>query len=425
MIDLHFGTDGIRGIYGESITDEAAYALGRALAQKGKLLVARDNRLSSPALAAALLGGAGNKASYLGVATTPCLYYLLTRSDADYGVMITASHNPPEHNGLKVFDKEGKLAERAREDIVRAMKKESACVTYRECTPQNERKKAYRDFIKETIGSLSNVRAVVDYAEGATCEYKDILPSLGADITPLHSLGDGSRINVDCGALHPRHLAKEVQSKHADIGFAVDGDGDRIVAVTKTGDILDGDAILYLLARKMLKEGRLPHRKIALTVMTNSGVLKSLTELGVTPVSCNVGDAAVVETMKCEGLALGGEQSGHIVLGEHLMTGDALLVGATLMKMIKEGEPIERPKELLVYPQCLINVPVRDKNVAYSDEVQSLAAAKKKALSYGRVLVRASGTEALVRVMVECPDAKVAETTAREIAEKVRLLGAK
>jgi len=419
MEKLQFGTDGIRGIYGQEITDESAYRLGKALG--GKALIAGDTRASTPALLSALAGGiedAGGCATYLGVATTPALYYTLLASDCNRAVMVTASHNPPSHNGLKVFDRTGKIGEEERRRLLSAMDAPSR-LSRRTLTSDGTLLRRYEEFIARSCGRLDGVRAVVDFANGAGGVFCDLLASLGADVTPLNALGQGTKINVGCGAIHPETLRAETMRLGADLGFALDGDGDRIVAVTKSGDVLDGDAILYLFARKMKKEGRLKRNKVALTIMTNSGVLKSLSALGVTAVSCSVGDAAVTEAMRSEGLNLGGEQSGHIVLGDLLMTGDALLVGAMLMKMIRDGEKAERPAELTVYPQALLNVPVPDRSIAYSEQMQSFAARKKQELGAGRVLVRASGTENVVRIMAECPDATLAELTVREIKGKL------
>ena len=419
MNTSHFGTDGIRGIYGKEVTDETAYRLGAALAKRGSILLARDNRLSSPRLASAFLGGvraAGGEASSLGLSTTPALFYAFTHSGAENAVMITASHNPPDHNGLKVFDKAGKLGKDACREIEEEMQSISfSSVSYHKQKTDPSLLESYRAFFREAVGRLDGVKVAFDYAGGAGYAFRDLLPSLGAEVFPLGLSEKGGGINVGCGALFPEALLKETLRVKADLGVALDGDGDRILVVTKEGDILDGDALLYLLARKMKKEGRLAKDKVALTVMTNSGVLKSLTEIGVTPVLCNVGDSAVTAAMKAEGLNLGGEQSGHLILGDLLMTGDGLLVGGMLLKMLRAGEPVLRPKELTVYPQCRIDLCVADKSVAYAEATQAFAAKIKARLPEGRILVRASGTENVVRIMAECPDASLAEKCAREI----------
>ena len=424
MEKLHFGTDGIRGVYGEEITDETAFRLGAALGGRGRVLLARDNRVSSPRLAAAFLGGvssAGGECVNLGLSTTPALYYAHTRSNADYAVMITASHNPPAHNGLKVFDRSGKLDAAARDELMERMSKAAMPLTYREQREDRALLAEYRAFYAHAVGDLTGVRAVVDYAGGAGYAFGDLLPSLGAEIIPLNLCEKGDAVNVECGALHPDRVRAETLRLGADIGFALDGDGDRIIAVSREGDILDGDALLYVLARARLRDNALPKRKVALTVMTNSGVLRSLSEIGVDTVLCGVGDAAVTAAMRSEGLTLGGEQSGHVVLGDLMMTGDGLLVGGTLMKMIKAGESVAKPAELTIYPQAMRNVPVRDKRVASAERVRAAAVRVKDTLGgEGRVLVRASGTENVVRIMVECPDASLAERAAEEIEREVK-----
>ena len=423
MENIHFGTDGIRGVYGEEITDETAFRLGRALGGMGKLLLARDNRVSSPRLAAAFLGGvetAGGECVFLGPSTTPALYYATLASDADYSVMITASHNPPSHNGLKVFDREGKLGKEARERLTDIMcAADVRELTYRSALADGSLLEAYRRFFSSVVGDLTGVRAVVDYAGGAGYAFRDLLSSLGADVTPLFLRETGEAVNVGCGALHPETLREETVRRGADIGFALDGDGDRIVAVSKDGDLLDGDAILYLLARSRKRKNALPKNKIALTVMTNGGVVRSLSDAGIDVVTCDVGDAAVVAAMREEGLTLGGEQSGHIVLGDLMMTGDGLLTGGTMMRMIKEGEPVVRPPELKTYPQITHSVRVKDRRVANAEEVRKLVARIRASLEGGRVLVRASGTESVVRVTVECEDAATAEAAVREIEEEI------
>lgn len=417
MNTLRFGTDGIRGIYGETLTEETAYRLGAALAREGRLLLGRDDRPSSPALARAVACGAascGASVTAVGVVTTPALYYLLSVGDCARAVMVTASHNPPEHNGLKVFTKRGKPTEHERRYIEAQML--AASVT-RASFPYKEEYalSPYVEYLKRRIGRLDGVKAVVDLACGAGCALKDLYDALGAKTTVLNAEEKGDRINCGCGALHPEACRREVLRQGADVGISIDGDGDRIALVTRSGKILDGDYITYLFACRMKAKGELKRNKAAMTVMTNGGVLKSLTQIGVTPVSCAVGDAALAETMKAEDLNLGGEQSGHVILGDYLPTGDGLLVGAALMKSILEDGALEKTPPPLVYPQVLLNLPVPDKNVATDPSVQRAAEDVKAALGEGRVLLRPSGTENLVRIMVEHPDERLAKAAAEEL----------
>lgn len=405
---MKFGTDGIRGVYGETLTENTAYRLGAALGKSGTVLIGRDNRPSSPSLARAVACGvasAGGSANAVGLVTTPALFYLTKALHAHYGVMITASHNPPSHNGLKVFTPDGKPSEPLRLQIEEAMAKvtgeaDPAFPLSEDARPLS----LYRNFFRACIGNLEGLTAVVDFAGGAGYAFKNLLTSLGAKVFPLNLREKGDRINLNCGALHPFFLAEETRRLHADLGFALDGDGDRIVAADEKGSLWDGDRILYYFACKMKEKGMLRKNEVALTVMSNSGVLKSLSEQGIRALSCAVGDSAVAETMKGEGLNLGGEQSGHVILGDSLMTGDALLVGAALLKSIREEGPLGSAPRPMVYPQVLLNLPVKEKGIAASPAIQALAAEVKESLGEGRVLLRASGTENMIRIMVEHPD---------------------
>ncbi|HAE88355.1 MAG TPA: phosphoglucosamine mutase [Clostridiales bacterium] len=415
MNTLRFGTDGIRGIYGTTLTEDTAYRLGAALAGYGKILIGRDNRPSSLSLAHALCCGVtanGGTFRAVGVVTTPALYYLLTVSDCDAAVMVTASHNPPEYNGLKVFTKKGKLSDAERREIEERMLAFTPLCACAYPFAEKSDLARYENYVKSKIGDLTGVKVVVDLAGGAGSALRGLYGALGASVTVLNAREDGSRINEGCGALHPEVCREEVLRKGADIGVAIDGDGDRIVAVTKRGTILDGDLVTYLLALRMKARGKLNKDRVVMTVMTNSGVLKSLTEMGVTPLSCAIGDAALASAMQAENLNLGGEQSGHVILGDLLPTGDGLLVGAALMKSILTDGPLDDTPLPSVYPQVLLNVAVKDKSVANDEAVRRAAAEVKEKLKEGRVLLRASGTESLVRIMVEHPDEQKAKRAA-------------
>ena len=422
MNELHFGTDGIRGVYGRTLTEETAYRLGAALGKRGELLIGRDNRPSSPSLARALACGAasvGGCTVAVGLTTTPALYYLLTRSVCAHAVMVTASHNPPTHNGLKVFSRQGKLSE---EDRIKIELEMGAISLHLDPDfPLAEDPSLlgeYEDFFLRTVGNLKGSRIVLDYAGGAGYAFKGLLETLGAQVTAMNLRESGGHINEGCGALHPEHMAEETRRQGADLGIAIDGDGDRLIVADREGRLSDGDAITYLFACKMKKARTLARDKVVMTVMTNSGVLKSLSREGISVISCAVGDAAVTETMKAERLNLGGEQSGHVILGDCLMTGDALLAGAMLLKSIREeGVSLTPPPE--IYPQILLNVAVPDKSVAYDPALQSLAAEIKEELKEGRVLLRASGTEEVVRIMVEHPREPVARAAAERLKASV------
>ena len=422
MKEIRFGTDGIRGIYGEDLTEETAYALGAALAKRGDILLGRDDRPSSPALARAIACGAhasGGGIRAVGLTTTPALYYLLTISDCSYAVMVTASHNPPAHNGLKVFTKSGKPTERDRRALESEMRsvRPSPCpvFTYRETQDISP----YTEYLKERIRPLDGITVVLDCANGAGSAFKGLYRELGAHEISINAEGDGARINVNCGALHPEACAREVLKRHADLGVSIDGDGDRIVLVTRDGEILDGDHITYILACRMQEKGRLKKSTVAMTVMTNGGVLRSLSERGIRVISTAVGDAALAAAMREEGLNLGGEQSGHVILGDYLATGDGLLTGAVLMQSFLEEGEIEKTPPPVVYPQVLLNVEVGDKSLAEHPEIRQLAKELKEEMNAGRILLRASGTEDLLRIMVEHPDAGIAKSVAERLREAI------
>ena len=417
-----FGTDGIRGIYGESLTEETAFRLGAALGDEGSVMLGRDNRPSSPALARALACGVlsrGGEISAVGVTTTPALYYLLTQSAATHAVMVTASHNPPEHNGLKVFTKQGKPTEAER----RRLEDKIAHIEPTPCSPfrytETQDLSPYTHYVAKAIGSLKGIRVVLDCAGGAASVFKGLYREMGADEITLNAREDGSRINDRCGALHPEVCAAEVIKRKADLGISVDGDGDRIMLITRSGRILDGDYTTYLLACRMKEKGTLCKNTVAMTVMTNGGILKSLSERGIRVVSTAVGDSALAETMQAEGLNLGGEQSGHVILGDYLRTGDGILVGAAIMKSMLEEGDIDAFPSPLIYPQILLSLPVKDRSVACDPALRRLATRIKEELREGRVLLRASGTESVVRIMVEHPDAKVVREAAEQLKDAV------
>ena len=417
-MNAKFGTDGIRGIYGKTLNEADAYALGAALGEEGKILIGRDNRPSSPLLARALACGAasvGGKTDAVGVITTPALYRLLSVSDCAHAVMVTASHNPPEHNGLKVFTREGKPNEETRRKIESKMSTvipvSSAAFPYREKGDLSP----YVNHIKACFGNLGDIRLVLDCAGGAGSVFKGLYREMGADVTLLNARENGDKINENCGALHPEQCARETLGQNADLGIAIDGDGDRIVLVTRKGEILDGDRITYLLACRMKRRKTLRKDSVAMTVMTNSGIAASLKERGIDVISTPVGDAALAETMKREGLNLGGEQSGHVILGDYLPTGDGLLVGAAIMRSILEDGPLEKEAPPRIYPQILLNVPVLDRSVAKDPAILLVKQEIEASLPEGRVLLRSSGTESLVRIMVEAPDADRAEKAAEKL----------
>ena len=418
-METRFGTDGIRGIYGKTLTEKTAYALGRALGEKGNVLIGRDNRPSSPSLARAIACGVrdvGADCLSVGLSTTPALYYLLTKLQYSYAAMVTASHNPPNHNGLKVFTRTGKPNEEERAEIEERMRGAAhgrfTQVVYDEDPAPLA---LYEAYFRETFGDLTGLTVVLDVAGGAAYRFKGLLGTLGANVILLNAREDGSAINVDCGALHPEKCAAETVKVGADLGIALDGDGDRIIAVDNGGKILDGDDVLYLLATRMQRKKTLAKNRIAVTVMTNGGVIKSLAEKGISARITPVGDSAIAAAMAEEGLNLGGEQSGHVILSDHLATGDGLLTGAALLKIIKEDGALSAGSLPTRFPQIHLAVPVADKRVSEDPELLCRIAEIRRELGDGRVLLRASGTEEIVRVSVEHPTEEKARIAANRI----------
>ena len=423
MDRLSFGTDGIRGVYGDTLTEVSAFRLGVVLGQYGSLLIGRDTRPSSPSLAAALACGAisvGAKCTSVGLITTPALYYLLTQTGDAHAVMITASHNPPEHNGLKVFTREGKPSPAQchtwEEALARVKMHAPTAFPLRE---DPSLLTLYVDFFKQTIGSLSGARIAVDYACGAGVAFKDLLSKLGAEVLPINAREAGERINVGCGALHPERLARHPRRSQATMGIALDGDGDRLIVADDAGTLWNGDRIAYFLACRMKENKTLAKNAIVMTVMSNSGMLKSLSEQGIDCKTCAVGDTAVAATMRKEGLNLGGEQSGHLILGDKLMTGDALLAGAVMAKSLLTQGGFDQTPPPRIYPQVLINLPVADKRIAEDPALRAFAADLAQSLGEGRLLLRASGTEDLVRIMAEHPSRESAERAVLAVKNKL------
>ncbi|MBQ7712257.1 MAG: hypothetical protein IJT69_00410 [Clostridia bacterium] len=418
-----FGTDGIRGIYGETLTEETAFALGRALGEKGNLLIGRDNRPSSPSLARAVACGAASAgAEFLsvGLTTTPAIYHVLTRLPYTNAVMVTASHNPPSHNGLKVFTRNGKPNEKERTEIEKTLR-DTTRTHFRDIKYAEDPSplSLYEDRFREFFRDLSGLTVVLDLAGGAGYRFKGLLGTLGAKVIPLNARESGDRINESCGALHPEECLEETIKRGADLGIALDGDGDRIIAATRDGRLLDGDDIVYLLALRMQRKGALKKSKVAMTVMTNGGVVKSLERQEITVRTTPVGDSAVAAAMAEEGLNLGGEQSGHVILSDYLPTGDGLLTGAALLASIRDDGPLALEPPPMRYPQIKCNLPTAAPSLLERPELLREVKEIEQTLTNGRILLRASGTEAMIRILVECPNETQAKAAMRRLVERL------
>ncbi|HET7263759.1 MAG TPA: phosphoglucosamine mutase [bacterium] len=435
-----FGTDGIRGVANADLSTELVDRVARAAVhvlapgRRGRVAIGRDPRISGDLLEAQLAAGlcsAGADAVHLGVLPTPGVALLVRRLNVDAGVVISASHNPVEDNGLKFFAPTGfKLPDAVEDEIERFV--ESAAGLPRPSGTEVGRTTTVPDAPEQYLAFLAGLasgrftgwRIVVDCANGATSAIAPRLwEALGATVIPIHAEPDGTNINAGCGSTHPEVIAEAVVREHADLGFAHDGDGDRVIAADRRGRIVDGDAIMGIAALHRRRHGRLPGNAIVATVMTNLGLEVVLRAEGIRIERAKVGDRYVLERLLETGITLGGEQSGHVIFLDHATTGDGMLTAIQIANVILEaGRGLdELAARFHRYPQVLLNVRVQSPD-RWVDDPEILAAvsrAERHLGERGRVLVRASGTEPLVRVMTECESAGEAEALARELADLV------
>lgn len=445
-----FGTDGVRGIANSDLTPELAFRIARAgahlLGQKtqkggsaaparGRLLVGRDPRTSGDLLEAAVVSGvlsAGFDVACLGIVTTPLVAYLVRHAGASGGVMISASHNPPEYNGIKFIDASGfKLFDEV-ENEIEALVETGDDVLPRPVGSGLGRRQDwpegagdYIDYLAMSFPRLDGFRVVLDAANGAASRVApEALRRLGATVHTINEHLDGLAINVGCGSLHPESMAQTVVTRKAHAGFAFDGDGDRVIAADEQGRIVDGDAMMAITGLHLLRQGRLPGNTVVATVMSNLGLDLALGKNGGRVKRTKVGDRYVLKEMLRGRHVLGGEQSGHIIFLNHNTTGDGLLTSLELLNIMREtGRPLsELAKQMERLPQSLVNVRVRDKESLTDNREISLALkeAERELGREGRVLVRASGTEPVVRVMVEGRSQELAERLARDLAGKIQ-----
>lgn len=440
-----FGTDGVRGVAGTELTIELATKLGQAGAyvltkeksHKPTIMVGCDTRISGGMLANALMAGicsVGANAIYVGVAPTPAIAYLTRKHKVDAGVVISASHNPMEFNGIKFFNGEGyKLSDELEDEIEAFIKNGMKDIDFP--TGAGIGKIDYRfdivdeyvEFEKETVPvDLSGLKIVIDCAEGAS-SYTSVkaLKDLGADLIAIHTEPDGTNINAGCGSTHMDELKARVVSEKADVGIAFDGDADRMLAVDENGKMVDGDEIMAICGNYLKSKGRLAKDTIVVTVMTNLGFSIMGKEQDINIEKTKVGDRYVLENMKENGYNLGGEQSGHVIFLDDNTTGDGLLSALHLLQvMVDTGKPLsELAKVMEVLPQALVNAKVpndkKESYMEYSDIAEAIAELEKKFAGEGRVLIRPSGTEPLVRVMIEGKDQKVIDEEAHKLAELI------
>ena len=438
----YFGTDGVRGVANQELSPELAFRVGRAGGyvltrhsdrKRPQVLVSRDTRISGEMLESALIAGllsVGIEVLRLGVVTTPGVAYLVRAQEADAGVMITASHNPIEYNGIKYFGSDGfKLSDELEYEIEQLLDAEADTLPRPAADglgivdDYKEGALKYTSFLEQTISTnLEGLKVVVDAAKGATSGFiANLFADVNVDLIPIHDQPDGLNTNLNCGSTHPESLQKAVVENEADLGIAFDGDGDRCIAVDHEGNLVDGDKIMYICGKNMEENGRLKKDTVVTTVMSNLGMYKALEAHGMKSVKTKVGDRYVVEEMLKNGYNLGGEQSGHIIFLDHNTTGDGMLTALQLLQVVKTtGKTLkELAADVTTYPQELVNIKVPDKAAAMENANLKAIIAKVEGEMNGdgRVLVRPSGTEPLLRIMAEAPTKELVHNYVSRIAK--------
>ena len=433
-----FGTDGVRGVAGVDLTAELAFNLSTAaasvLADLGEFaghrptaIVGQDSRASGQYLEEAIcrgLSSAGIDVYRVGILPTPAISFLVKDRGADLGVMISASHNPASDNGIKFFDRSGsKLADQIEAKIESVLGKTVVSTNGAGKVIEDlDAKESYiQNLLKSLDGNLSGLKVVIDCANGAASFVApDVLKRSGAEVIAISASPNGLNINDNCGSTHLENLIEAVKSQGADIGIAHDGDADRVLAIDEKGSVIDGDFILGILAQDM----QLPTKTVVGTVMTNLGLIKALEEKGIKFIATAVGDRYVLEEMLAGGHLLGGEQSGHIIMSKYANTGDGLLTALQLISKLKKSgkSASELASFMKRYPQVLINVSGVAKEKLASNQViaKAVSDVQQRLEDKGRVLLRASGTEALIRVMIEAQDLSLAQELASELATLVK-----
>lgn len=427
-----FGTDGIRGVANQDLTSDIAYKCGNALTTLTKyptVVIGRDTRQSGDMLALSLASGViagGGNVLDLGILPTAAIAYLTKYFGASYGVVISASHNPPEYNGIKVFGANGYKLLEDEEEAIEECFNEGNFVKH----PNLGRYKRveygadiYVDYLRKTCPEgLNGLKVVLDCSNGAAYEVApQVFKELGADVRVYNCENTGVRINVGCGSLHPENLAKKVVEKGADVGFAFDGDSDRLLAIDELGNKIDGDQLIYMLSCDMKARGTLKGDMAVGTHHTNMGIQKAFEKNGIKLLRSDIGDKYVMELMLKTGAVIGGEQSGHIILSDYATTGDGILSAIQVARLLMSGKKFSECLDAKLYPQVNINVTVKDKIRVMNNEelAEFIDQCRDVIKAKGRILVRASGTEPRIRVMVECEDVVLGEKIANDIVKKV------
>lgn len=441
-----FGTDGVRGIANTELTANLAYNLGRAGAfvlseakERPTILVGKDTRISGDMLESALVAGicsVGARAICVGVVPTPAIAYLTRYYKADAGVVISASHNPVEYNGIKFFNKDGyKLHDNVEDKIETLIDNGLAGIPYpsgvnigvREEKP--EAIEDYIDYLKESINmELSGIKIALDCANGASSySAPKVFKDLGAEVYVIHNNPDGTNINSGCGSTHMGELKSFTKSMGCDIGFALDGDADRCLASDETGEDINGDHIIAILSKALKDEGNLENDTAVVTVMSNMGLDVASEKEDISLVKAKVGDRYVLEEMLKGGYKIGGEQSGHVILLDYNTTGDGLMTALSLSKVLKntKKKASELRNQMIVFPQVLVNAKVsNDKKNIHETEleiIEAINSVEEELSGRGRVLIRASGTEPLIRVMLEGEDLNKIEVMAKDLAKLIEV----
>ena len=443
----YFGTDGFRGEANKELNVYHAFKIGRFLGDyfnkkngySGKIVIGKDTRRSSYMFEDALSAGitsSGSNAHLLHVTPTPSVSYIARSEDFDCGVMITASHNPYYDNGIKIIDTNG---EKMKDEFLEKLEAyidsdindidlavgEDIGRTVDFIGGRNR----YIAFLIQTVDkSFEGMKVGLDCANGASFTIaKPVYDALGADTYVMNDRPNGFNINVDAGSTHIEHLQKFVLENNLDVGFAFDGDADRCIAVDNEGNVVDGDSILYICAKHMKDEGKLPSNTVVTTVMSNIGLYKAFDNLGINYEKTQVGDKYVHQTMDENDYEIGGEQSGHVIFRKYATTGDGILTSLRIMEAIidQKSDLKSLTRDLKIYPQLMLNVRVKDKDATLNNQVvkEKIEEVSNRLADTGRVLVRASGTEPLVRVMVEAETDKLAKDSCNEIVDAINKEG--
>lgn len=443
----YFGTDGFRGEANQDLTLYHAIKIGRFLGYyfnkekngNGKIVIGKDTRRSSYMFEDALSAGitsSGSDAYLLHVTTTPSVSYVVRSEDFDCGVMITASHNPYHDNGIKIINSDGEKMDdeflQKLEDYIDSDIKDIDLKIGEEIGRTHDfvgGRNRYTAFLIQTVSkSFKGKKVGLDCANGAASSIvKSVYDALGAETYVINNNPDGFNINVDCGSTHIEVLQKYVKENKLDCGFAYDGDADRCIAVDENGEVVDGDAILYICGKHMKEEGYLESNTIVTTIMSNIGLYKALDKIGINYSKTKVGDKYVHIEMSENGYELGGEQSGHIIFSKYANTGDGILTSLRLMEAMIDNKTSlsELRRDLKIYPQVLKNVRVNDKKAVLNDEsIKNIIEKESKSLKdTGRILVRESGTEPLIRVMAEAETEEIADKKVNNIVEAIEKSG--